>query len=63
MENAAGGGCSVVPGNTLGGWVAALRRILTDDTFHARLAAEAAGRALPTWSAAARVLREALGDT
>jgi glycosyltransferase involved in cell wall biosynthesis len=58
--NAAGGGCRVVPGNTLAGWTQALRAVLTDDALRARLAAEAASRALPTWSAAAGVLREAL---
>jgi glycosyltransferase involved in cell wall biosynthesis len=60
LENAAGGGCLVVPGNSLSGWVDALRRILADDALRARLAAEAAGRELPTWAGAARALREAL---
>ena len=59
-ENAAGGGCAVVPGNDLEGWKAALRRVLTDDAFHGRLTAEALSRPLPTWAAAARLLREAL---
>jgi glycosyltransferase involved in cell wall biosynthesis len=60
VENAAGGGCSIVAGNTPAGWVAGLRQILTDDAFHARLAAQAASRELPTWGGAARALREAL---
>jgi glycosyltransferase involved in cell wall biosynthesis len=60
LENAAGGGCSVIAGNSLDGWVAGLRRILADDALHARLAAEAAGRELPTWAAAAAILRDAL---
>jgi glycosyltransferase involved in cell wall biosynthesis len=60
VENAAGGGCAVVDGNGLAGWIAALRRVLADDSFHTRLAAEALGRSLPTWAAAARALREAL---
>jgi glycosyltransferase involved in cell wall biosynthesis len=60
VENAAGGGCLVIPGNSLDGWVAGLRRILQDDSLHARLAAEASSRELPTWSSAARTLREAL---
>jgi glycosyltransferase involved in cell wall biosynthesis len=60
LENAAGGGCSVVEGNSVEGWMAGLRRILSDDAFHARLAAEARGRALPTWAGAAKVLRDAL---
>jgi glycosyltransferase involved in cell wall biosynthesis len=59
-ENAAGGGCAVIAGNGLEGWTGGLRRILTDDGFHARLAAEASSRALPTWAAAAEVLRDAL---
>jgi len=61
VENAAGGGCAVVAGNDLAGWKEALRRVLTDDGFHARLASEASSRPLPTWAGAARVLREALG--
>lgn len=60
LENAAGGGCSVVPGNSLEGWIAGIRGMLGDDALHARLAAEAAGRTLPTWAGAARVLRDAL---
>ncbi len=60
LENAAGGGCSVVAGNSVAGWTDALRRILKDDAAHARLSGEAAARELPTWSGAARVLREAL---
>jgi glycosyltransferase involved in cell wall biosynthesis len=60
LENAAGGGCSVVAGNKLEGWIAAIRGILLDDALHARLAAEASARALPTWAGAARVIREAL---
>jgi glycosyltransferase involved in cell wall biosynthesis len=60
LENAAGGGCSVVAGNSLEGWIAAIRGILVDDALHARLAAEASGRALPTWAGSASVLREAL---
>ncbi|HEY5079516.1 MAG TPA: glycosyltransferase [Opitutaceae bacterium] len=60
IENAAGGGCDVVAGNRAEGWTESLRRILTDDAWRSRLAAEAAARALPTWAAAARSLREAL---
>jgi glycosyltransferase involved in cell wall biosynthesis len=60
LENAAGGGCSVVAGNGLAGWIDGLRRILKDDGLHARLAGEAASRELPTWSGTARVLRDAL---
>ncbi len=60
VENAREGGCLVVAGNTPDGWRDALRRVLTDDALHARLCAEAAGRPLPTWSAAAETLRRAL---
>jgi glycosyltransferase involved in cell wall biosynthesis len=60
LENAAGGGCCVVGGNGLGGWIDALRRILEDDAFRGRLAAEASSRPLPTWAEAARAVREAL---
>ena len=59
-ENARGGGCAVVAGNDLGRWKAALRRMLTDDAFHGRLASEALSRPLPTWAAAALILRQAL---
>jgi glycosyltransferase involved in cell wall biosynthesis len=59
-ELSAGGGCAVIAGNNLDGWKAGLRRILTDDEFHGRLAAEAAHRTLPTWANSARLLRESL---
>src|ERR1035438_10382254 len=60
LENAAGGGCSVIAGNSLAGWIDGLRRILKDDGFHNRLAEEASCRELPTWAGTAKVLREAL---
>jgi glycosyltransferase involved in cell wall biosynthesis len=60
VENAAGGGCLVIAGNDLAGWTQGLRRILTDPSLRARLAGEAASRPLPTWSGAARVIRDAL---
>jgi glycosyltransferase involved in cell wall biosynthesis len=60
IENANGGGCVVVKGNQLEGWVSALRRLLSDEDYHGKLAAEASARSLPTWAGAARVLREAL---
>ena len=63
LENASGGGCAVVEGNGLSGWKAVLRRLLTDDAFRGRLAAEAVGRPLPTWAEAARALREALSGS
>ena len=59
-ENAAGGGCLVVEGNSAPGWTDALRRILTDDTLHRRLLAEAGSRALPTWGEAAAIVATAL---
>jgi glycosyltransferase involved in cell wall biosynthesis len=59
-ENAAGGGCLVVRGNTVEGWTEALRGVLTDPVLHARLLSEAAGRELPTWAGAAEVVRAAL---
>ena len=60
LENAAGGGCLVVPGNDAAGWTQAIGSVVKDYGVHARLAAEASGRPLQTWSDAARVLREAL---
>lgn len=60
LENAAGGGCAVIPGNSLSGWIEGLRRILTDDRFRDRLATEASARTLPTWAGTAGALREAL---
>jgi glycosyltransferase involved in cell wall biosynthesis len=60
LENAGGGGCSVVRGNDLAGWKDCLRRLLRDDEFHDTLAAEALKRPLPTWGKAAGTLREAL---
>ena len=59
-ENAGGGGCLEVAVNDRAAWKDALRRLLTDEALHARLAGEAVSRALPTWSAAAATLRAAL---
>jgi glycosyltransferase involved in cell wall biosynthesis len=59
-ENADGGGCVPVAVNDRAAWSAALRRVLTDEAAHARLAAEARVRALPTWAAAARTISAAL---
>jgi glycosyltransferase involved in cell wall biosynthesis len=59
-ESAAGGGCEVVPGNTAGAWVEALRRVVTDEAHASRLAGEAQSRALPTWAGAAAAIRSAL---
>jgi glycosyltransferase involved in cell wall biosynthesis len=59
-ENAAGGGCVAVTVNDRAAWKAALRRIIVDDAWQAKLAQEAIARALPTWADAARVLGRAL---
>ena len=60
VENAAGGGCLIVAGNSLQGWKEAIRKVLTDKSTHARLVAEAAERELPTWAGAAAGLWAAL---
>jgi glycosyltransferase involved in cell wall biosynthesis len=60
-ENAAGGGCLEVAVNNHAAWKDALRRLLTDDALHAKLAGEAGSRVLPTWDAAAETLRAGLG--
>lgn len=59
-ENAEGGGCLTATVNDRVAWSEALRAIVTDDALHARLAKEAAIRALPTWAETARVLRAGL---
>ena len=59
-ENADGGGCVSVPVSDLTAWKDALRRVLTDDAWHARLVREATSRVLPTWKEAAQTLRAAL---
>jgi glycosyltransferase involved in cell wall biosynthesis len=60
VENAAAGGCIVVKGNSVDGWVKALREIITDDELHKVVTSVASVRPLPTWEAAAAVLRAAL---
>jgi glycosyltransferase involved in cell wall biosynthesis len=59
-ENADGGGCVPVATNDRGAWADALRRVVADDAFQSRLAAEAAARPLPTWAEAARILQSGL---
>lgn len=59
-ENSAGGGGLPVALDDPAAWCDALRRILTDDALHLRLATEARTRPLPTWSAAARILSDSL---
>ena len=60
-ENADGGGCEPVALDDTAAWEKALRRILTDDEFHARLAGAALARPLPSWSETARAVRDGLG--
>ena len=59
-ENAEGGGCVPVAPNDRAAWMAALRRVLTDDAWHAKLTAEALTRPLPTWREAAQTIQRAL---
>ena len=59
-ENADGGGCVAVALNDRDVWVSALRRVLTDDAWCAKLRAEAAARVLPAWTEAAKSLRAIL---
>jgi glycosyltransferase involved in cell wall biosynthesis len=59
-ENAARGGCLAAAAGDSGAWSSALRAVLTDEGLHARLAAEARARPLPTWSESARILARAL---
>ena len=61
LENCAGGGCAPVPLGDRAAWKDALRRIVTDDDWRGRLAAEASSRRLPTWKESADTLRAALG--
>lgn len=52
-ENADGGGCEAVAVNDAAAWAAALRRVIGDGAYAARLTQEAQARALPTWREAA----------
>jgi glycosyltransferase involved in cell wall biosynthesis len=56
LRENAGAGCLTATVNDRESWKAALRRILTDDTLHARLSAGAASQPLPTWRDTARSL-------
>jgi glycosyltransferase involved in cell wall biosynthesis len=60
VENAAGGGCLIVPSGDRAAWKAALKAVLTDPALHGRLGAEAVSRRLPTWAEAAATVRTAL---
>jgi glycosyltransferase involved in cell wall biosynthesis len=55
-ENADGGGCVAVAVNDREAWKSALRRVLTDENFNARLVGEATTRVLPTWAEAAQTI-------
>lgn len=59
-ENASGGGCLTAAVNSPEAWKAALTRVLTDESEHARLRREAATRVLPTWAETAATLRAGL---
>jgi len=59
-ENAEEGGCVLATVNDRAAWIAALRRVLTDEAAHRALATEAATRRLPTWREAAVMLRHSL---
>jgi len=59
-ENANGGGCVAVPLDDLQAWVAALRKILTDDAHYAQLATDARNRPLVTWQETANTIRSEL---
>lgn len=61
-ENAAGGGCLLLPVNAVEAWTDGLRRLLADATLAAGLRREAETRVLPTWSEAAGIVRRALAD-
>jgi glycosyltransferase involved in cell wall biosynthesis len=60
VEGASGGGCLTLPVGDRSAWKDGLRRILTDDGLHSRLASEAGSRPLPTWADAARTVSAAL---
>ncbi|MDR0352961.1 MAG: glycosyltransferase [Opitutaceae bacterium] len=59
-EHALGGGCVAAAPGDRDAWTAALRRILTDDAWHAELRAQAATRNLPAWSDTAAQIRAIL---
>ncbi len=61
-ECAGGGGCVMAAPCDRDAWATELRRILTDDAWHAGLRAQAAARRLPTWADTAAQILAALGD-
>lgn len=61
-ENAADGGCVLLPLDDHAAWVAGLRRVLTEEGHRTELATQIGMRDLPTWAGAANQLREVLGS-
>jgi len=61
-ENAAGGGCVLIPPDSAPAWADTLREMLTDDAQLADLRRAALARPLPTWADSARAVLAALGD-
>lgn len=59
-EHTVGGGCIAAAPGDRDAWSAALRRILTDDAWHAELCAQAANRKLPGWADTAAQVRAIL---
>jgi glycosyltransferase involved in cell wall biosynthesis len=61
-ENAAAGGCLLLPVGDHSAWQEGLHRIITDDTQWLELAAAAGARPLPTWADAAAGVKSWLGQ-
>jgi len=61
-ENADGGGCVAVAVNDREAWATALRAVIESDALRGELVRAAVTRELPTWQAAAEVLRRGLGE-
>lgn len=59
-ENAAEGGCLLAAPNDRAAWESALRRVITDDAFHAELQRAAQSRPLPTWRETADALQRGM---
>ncbi|HKB90860.1 MAG TPA: glycosyltransferase [Opitutaceae bacterium] len=59
-ENAAGGGCRLLPLNDQAAWVAALKSILTNTPELQTLQREASSRPIPSWQTTASTLARAL---
>ncbi|MEO5960715.1 MAG: glycosyltransferase, partial [Opitutaceae bacterium] len=59
-ENADDGGCVAVRLNDRSAWKGTLQRMLVDDVWQAKLAAESVARPLPAWAGAARAIEKTL---